>query len=448
MMKQRSMRSHPLKSMVLGALVSGWATGHAEQLGREQIVAWINQPAPVVMPDAGSVLGEAEVETIRALLPPGYSNEFEFPGVALEIQATATIVPHPYYQAASAKFAGQATLGADGTLQNFTAGQPFANERLDAVPAGEAGLMVAWNRSHRWQYYGWKTAEIVMNYLRPTKDGVPGTLKEGFEGGGNVDRWVVQNYHRVYLNHLAMLPDQGYRVNASDSDKRLYKDYVEFFEPFDVQGTKFVIERPLDATEEDQVNSYLPTQRRVRRLSAQERADSFMGSDMTMDDFEGFSGRVLDYEWTYLGKKDVLHVADAKLPTPYFFGPNSRVPNDRWQVRPCLVVEIKSKWAQHPYASKIMFIDAETYNIAVALAFNRQGEVWKIFSPLYVMPTPAAGEPAALESSVPRWATTIAIDRIANTATVARAATPTETPTMTDEEIDREFNVSNLTEGR
>ena len=53
-----------------------------------------------------------------------------------------------------------------------------------------------------------------------------------------------------------------------------------------------MVERSLDPTEEDQVSSYLPRERRVRRLSAEERADKFMGSNFTLDDFEAFSGRV------------------------------------------------------------------------------------------------------------------------------------------------------------
>ncbi len=64
--------------------------------------------------------------------------------------------------------------------------------------------------------------------------------------------------------------------------------------------------------QQDQVNSYLPTERRVRRLSSRERADSWLGSEMTLDDFAGFSGRVLDYERSLLGEKSILAIADLK----------------------------------------------------------------------------------------------------------------------------------------
>ena len=38
-------------------------------------------------------------------------------------------------------------------------------------------------------------------------------------------------------------------------------------------------------------------------MIAKERADSFMGTDLTLDDSQGFSGRILDYTWNYLGRK-------------------------------------------------------------------------------------------------------------------------------------------------
>jgi hypothetical protein len=223
---------------------------------------------------------------------------------------------------------------------------------------------------------------------------------------------------------------------------------VEFLEPFDVKGTKFVVERPLIATEEDQVNSYLPSQRRVRRLSAQERADVYMGSDMTIDDFEAFSGRVLDFDWKLLGEKDVLAVFDARKPLPLYFGPQSRVPHDRWQVRHCYVVEATPKWKGHPYSSKIIFFDADNMNASVALAFNRKNDLWRIFGVLYHLQAPGTTPEEQLERSVPLWSGTFAIDVLANTSTVSVPNKVTSMPTMSKQAIKRRFDVSSLSEGR
>ncbi len=422
------------------------AMGAANAATRADLVAWIQHPPGMVPPDAGIELTQADMAVVEAYLPPGYAGEFDFPELRMEIQARAAYPGHPSYQDATAKFAGQARLAADGALENYTAGRPFSDEQIAAATPQQAGLMIGWDRMHRWQYFGYTATEVPMFYMRGR--GGPGPRQPALAGGGTLDRYTMQHYKRVYLNHLAMLPEQGYRTGADDAEQRFYKDHVEFLEPFDVKGTMFVIERPLDAHEEDQVNSYLPTQRRVRRLSAQERADVYMGTDMTLDDFEAFGGRVLDYEWTYLGKREVLSVADGRAPQAVYFGPGSRVPDNRWQVRTCYVVELKPKFSGHPYSSKIVFFDVETLNAPVAVAVNRKDQLWRIFSGLYYMPQPAAGGVEALETSVPRWIGTIAIDILKDTATLSMTKAGVTNPTWTDRAIDKQFNVSSLGEGR
>lgn len=437
----RRRRALPAALLALVAMTAGAA-------GRDDVVAWIAQAPEALRPDAGRVLSEADMAVIKAYLPPGYAEEFDWPGLKMEIQATESYPGHQSYQDATAKFAGQARLAADGALENYTAGRPFSDEQIAQASPEQAALMVGWDRTHRWQYYGYFAPEVAMYYVRGT--GGPGPQLKPLAGGGTLDRYTMQNYKRVYLNHLAMLPEHGYRSGADDADERFYKDHVEFLEPFDVKGTMFVIERPLDAHEEDQVNSYLPTQRRVRRLSAQERADVYMGTDMTLDDFEAFSGRVLDFDWTYLGKRDVLTVASGRSPNAVFFGPGSRVPDDRWQVRSCYAVELKPRFKAHPYSSKIIFFDVETLNSPVAIAFNRDGQVWRIFSALYFKPAQAADGVAALETSVQRWMGTIATDVLKNTSTVSTSLAEggSYNPTLTDREIEKQFNVSALGEGR
>lgn len=430
----------------VGALcLASNATLANDDITRDVLLKWIAAGDSHTPPAAGTVLGAGD-DAIAAFLPPGYANEYEFPEVRLEVHATARFAPHHSYTEASAAHAGKAELAPDGGILNYVAGQPFDPARFDGLDAEQAGFMIAWNHIHRWQYYGWLSENLMMYYLQPASGG--GQLKPGFSGGGHIDRFMSQSYQRVYLSHLAMLPEADYRIDLEDMGGYFYKDHMRFNEPFDVKGTEFVIERAQDPHEPDQINSYLPSERRVRRLSAKERADRFMGADMTMDDFEGFSGQVLDYEWHYLGRRQVLTVADSKGPTLEFFGPKSRVPDDVWQVRPTYAVEIVSTWEGHPYASKLLFIDTETYNVTVGLAFNREGQLWRIVSPLYWLPEPDASGSAAIETSVQRWAATVAIDRLADTATISRATEPTEMPTMSVAQIKRRFSVSNLTSGR
>lgn len=421
---------------------------HAEDVSKADILAWLNEQVTVDPPAAGSVIDAQNLAKIHPWIPPGLRDEFEFPGVRVEIQQTMDYPGHQVYQDVSEKFAGQAQLGDKGQLLNHQAGRPFSAEQIANATPENGGLMVAWNQFHRWQFMGYKVEELTMTYVDNSVGNTPLDPAHGLIGGGNQTRRLTQFYHRVYLSKLAWLGDQDYRVKTPDSDKRYFKDFISFLAPFDVKGTSFVVERDLDPHADDQVNIYSPTERRVRRFSAKERADKFMGSEGTLDDFEGFSGRVLDYRWSYLGRRELLYVADGKEGVPQGFGPHSRLPLDRWQIRDCHVVEVKSVWDGHPYGSRILFFDAQTFSAALSLVIDHDENLWKTFQTVYRGTAPQESLDSPMETSVQGWRGQFNIDRKTNNATVVQAVTPTEHPNLKPSQIKRVFSVSNLTSGR
>ncbi len=420
----------------------------AQDVARHELDSWLEQDVTIDPPAAGTVIEAHQVEMLRPWIPPGLIDEFRFPEMRVEIQATQDYPGHHTYVAATERFSGQARIGSDGRLENYVAGQPFSDQQIVTADTKTAGYMVAWNQIHRWQYSGYKVADLTMTYVGSTPGQAPADSEHGLLGGGDVTRRLSQAYHRVYLSKLAWLSEQNYRMDLAANETVFFKDFIEFLAPFDVKGTKFVVERYLDPHADDQVNIYSPTERRVRRFSAKERADRFMGSEGTLDDFEGFSGRVLDYVWTYLGKGALLYVADSKHAVARGFGPYSRLPMDQWQVRDCHVVEVISTWDKHPYGSRILFIDTQTYGVALSMVFDHDAQLWKLFQTVFRGPAPQDGSNAPIETSVPGWRGEFIIDRKTNKATIVQALSETVHPTMNAAQIRRIFNVSNLTSGR
>jgi hypothetical protein len=410
---------------------------------RAWLATYAQAPADGLAP---GTYGQDRLADLRPYLAPGLIEEFDFPELDFEIVETRHYQPHRWFQEATARYVDHATIADDGMLEGYVAGQPFSREAIDAAPAEKAGVMVAWNQIHRWQYYGYRQSETVMAYVVPTADGSAGELLDGMVGGGHVDRHVSMTYHRVYISKLSDLPDQGYRMDVAGSDELLYKEHMELLSPFDVAGTQFVIERPLDQTLGDQVNSYLPSERRVRRLSAKERADSFMGSVWTLDDFEGFSGLVTDNTWTLIGRKVVPHVVNSKHDRTRFYGPMSVVPQDRWQLRPCYVVEAIPKWEGHRYGRRVMFLDQETFTIVMTLIFDRSDALLKIFMIIHASSDDLVDPDPSL--TIPRWRSSVGINVQDRMATIARAMKPTEFLTMEPTRVRQLFSISNLTSGR
>ncbi len=441
-------RLNYMKSFVICMFMTWALSVSGSEVSYQDVRDWLQTDAAAPVDGiAPGVYGVRDLAKLRHYLPPGFAEEFDFSELSVEITETEHYLPHKSYRAATERFEGTASIGPDGAIESYTAGRPFSAAAIDAAPPEKAGYMVAWSHIFRWQHYGYET-DILMSYVEPNPSGDRHTA--GMEGGGNVIRSMTLYYRRVYLNKLAHQPDGDYRLDIDNTDELHWKEYIEFLDPFDVAGSKFVVERSLDPNLGDQMYSYLPNERRVRRLSAEERSDSFMGSDLTFDDLQGFSGRVLDYSWKYLGRKVVMHVSASRHEQAVFFGPHSHVPSDRWQLRPCYVVELIPKWEGHPYGRRVQFIDADSFNTVVSLIFDRGDSLWKIVYTAYEhADVPAGTEPNA-EESVHRWSALVAIDLHNNTTTVSREPPGTQSryEAVSPSRVRRLFDVSNLTGGR
>lgn len=434
-----------LKGILVSVVVMLQPSLASADVTRQEVLDWLgSQDAPTLQPGSDLVTDQLEA-AITAYLPPGLAEELIFSGAQLSVRATGDYPPHEAYRRATLQYGPQTALGPDGELQNYVAGLPFSVERIEAAAPERGGTMVAWNNVYRWQYFGYRSHDILMNFVSAGNDEAGHQISGfGLAGGGVLERVLHNNYQRVYLDHIATLPHKDFQLSNADADGLFYKDLMEFTDPFDVRGMKFVIERADAPHVDDQVYSYLPTQRRVRRVSAKERADSFMGTNMTMDDFEGFSGRVLDYRWMYHGRKEILTIPDSSHPTARYYGPHSRAPDDEWQLRTCLVIEQIPTWEGHPYHSKILFVDAQTFNIPLAMAFDRETVLWKLFFTLYDWYGDQGDEP---QYTVPVWLSMNTVDFKKNNATVV-ISQETTLPALEPEDVRRLFSVSNLTGGR
>ncbi len=370
--------------LFIGLLVwsgPGWAQDERSSMTRETVLQWTQQYKDAQPGfQSGETLALSDIEKLRPFLPPGYFEEFQFPEVTFEMTPTGDYTPRTDYLEATEKFAGQTRLAEDGSLRNYTAGQPFPSDQLDpAEPT--AGLKVGWNFNFRWQHYGIKVGNFATVMIKPggTHGALSGLPDDMIQPGGTVERVLLQRYQRVYHSHLAMLPEQNYTLPVDGAAEFEWKDITDFTDPYEMRGLRMLIQRSSDPHRADQAWTYVPSLRKVRRVSAEEKADSFQGSDTTLDDFFGFSGRVLDYDWTFHGWKNVLHIMNSPHAYARYYGPAGRAPLGPWELRNTLVVELRPKRENHPYSSKIMFIDAQTYRVTSSMAFDQEGKLWKVW---------------------------------------------------------------------
>ena len=96
-------------------------------------------------------------------------------------------------------------------------------------------------------------------------------------------------------------------------------------------------------------------------------------------------------------------------------------------------------WEGNPVKSRIMFLDKETFNVALGLIVNREDKLWKTMQTVHKVFD---------ESNVSGFFGMSMIDQLNNTTTICSKLTPTEYPVRTPKEIKRTFSVSSLSEGQ
>ena len=327
----------------------------------------------------GDTISFADVEKLKDFLPPEFCDNREFffyEGMQLEIGPTMRKYgAADAYNAASEKYKGQAKIGQDGALENYTAGLPFDTAAIDCKGDPNAGTKIIWDflktwngdgARSTWSYTYWDRGEQLPLYYE-------GTAK------------VIALSNRVEPQYLA--ENNG---DIFPQEKRQSAFGIEVDAPFDARGILVLTYRyksadgPLKDMKNDDTWVYVPDLRRVRRISSAQRTDSVQGTDFTMDDLRSFSGIPPQYEWKCLGEKTVIAPMNTKtLAYPYTdtynFGPYGfSYASDRWEVRNAWIVRFIPKNEDHPYHHKDIYIDKETYEPLFSFAYDRKKELWKV----------------------------------------------------------------------
>ena len=327
----------------------------------------------------GDTISFEQVEKLKEFLPPEFWTNREFffyEGMQLEIGPTLRKYgAADAYIAMSEKYKGQASIGEDGGLANYGAGQPFEAARIDCKGDPNAGVKIIWNfvkawngdgARSTWSYTYWDRGEQLPLYYE-------GTAK------------VITLVNRVEPEYQT--------ANAGDvfpNEKRNSVFGIEVDAPFDARGIMLLTYRyrtadgPLKQAKNDDTWVYVPDLRRVRRISSAQRTDSVQGTDFTMDDLRSFAGIPPQYEWKCIGEQTVIAPMNTKsLAYPYAdsynFGPYGfSFASDRWEVRNAWIIRFDPRNEDHPYHHKDIYVDKETYEPLYSFAYDRKKELWKI----------------------------------------------------------------------
>jgi len=365
-----------LKKLV--ALSAALCAGQALALTEADVDASFNPyaaggvSAPGV--SVGMKIDKSNVSKFKALIDPATYGLIEQGSLEFPVEETRSIGLHGNYIAATKKNAAQVKLGsAKGTIEGYVAGRPFPAKPEKGDP--RAGEKLAFNYKYTqivgdsgriypfiWQYKDAKTAKV--------------------------ERTLEFDFHFLSYKHRTT---QAPTADIEPNPSKIYRGiYLKVLSPSDLKNTQLLIQRFDDDSKLDDSYLYLGFQRRVRRLATGQTTDSFLGSDIMIEDFEGYNGRVLDMDWKYIETKVMLmpvyrhsewKQTEAKDQDGYgqvkFAGQAGCFPNIPWSLRVVHVLEGIPTDASNPIGKRVLYMDAQTSTFPMILAYDRKGELWK-----------------------------------------------------------------------
>jgi hypothetical protein len=323
---------------------SSWAN---DEQTYERLYEWITKPMPYEAIEAGTHLGlEHRSDVLEALIPQSAWKYYIFDGMDMEIAATGNYPAPPHW---GKHMNSDYHLDDRGVLIGFKGGGfPFDDIEISDPLAGQK---VIWNML-------WRPGQV--DYVMPMTTWLRGE-------GGRLDR-------KLEFTSIASTYSRGDHCLVEGYEEVKTKQVMEFRSPRDLAGAKDMSISYVDHERENSGWMYIPSQRKPRRTLASERTSELMGMDMIREDMNGFGGKVYENAWTYLGTKSVL--ATINVPdNPEAGGPHLWVPHKtRWEVRKAHVVLMHPTVDNHPYSSRIVFIDAETNWTLWMFAFDQEDD--------------------------------------------------------------------------
>jgi len=336
----------------------------------------------------GDVLGPSNWQDAQGLLPDEilahYKNGEYINRIAdIGLRAYRTTALPEDFQEASRANRGLYALSAAGSVVEqrtgkqppYIMGLPFPN--VDAQDP-EAGTKIVWN----FFYSTWYNdnnhflTELVLLSRR------------------GIDRRIVTD---VYTLMYDGAPEARDRDNPSNL---LMQVLARVVSPSDLNGTISLTWRFRDPDKHDSQWTFVPGQRKARQVSALNRSDGFLGSDICLDDGPFFDAKPEDFTFRLIERRDQLVFMD-----PYSITGDTEiapVQGGGWRIlwkdaprigsddpswkglpwapvsavlvrRPMWIVEATPRDPNYLYGRIMLRFDAETYQGSFATKYDRAG---------------------------------------------------------------------------
>jgi hypothetical protein len=302
----------------------------------------------------GKTIDANSIEQVKDLVPAITYQVIKDMGGTINIEAAKIdFVPSQgWINATKENIANKPTIDGEMILRNFTGGCPFPRPEGDPVK-------IAWNRDRGC----YEADDFIYGKVR--------FYVVGQDGKGRTSGADYARLRYAYRTDIEPIPEL-------EGNPGIYRSTrFNVLSPFDLKGLTLMVTKYKDSTRQDDVNIYVPTMRRVRRMSAGQRCDSMAGTDAAWDDADIYDGEVRANDYKMIAKRDFL-LAHQDYPYPEDQKREGLwVHGVRYSKRPCYIMEANSNIPNFCYSKRVWYIDPVASRIYMATLYERKGRLWK-----------------------------------------------------------------------
>jgi hypothetical protein len=198
----------------------------------------------------------------------------------------------------------------------------------------------------------------------------------------NVDFDCIYRVDVARMSRRILAPPYGYLDKRAEKNGE-YKALMSVLStPRDLKGLSVLTSIYNDANKFNQNMTYVPSIRRVRKMSATDTQDPMNGQDLIYDDNEGFSQKITPHRYPYTF--EIIEEREYLVPisidgTEYVDSKDGyTLKNVKMQRRPCYVLQLTQQDPNYVYSKRIFYIDKEVLMLTGFMQnYDQKGRLYR-----------------------------------------------------------------------
>jgi hypothetical protein len=313
----------------------------------------------------GKTITPANLDQVKDYMPETLYNLMSDTGtwgeISFEIVPYRPMIPSEGELKYTREYLGQAKIGPDDGILNYTGGYPFPNTR--------------------------NPLEMMYNFDKRNLGDNLGALQDPFITDGK------RKYDRVFTIYTDMIYFTGRREvpptpSITPNKKKIFRAaHTHYRQPASLKGNRGMNIKWTDTSRSYGSWSWSSATRRIVRRSSAQRQDHVGGTDICMDDNMTWDGVIPSQTYKLLGEKELLIARHQDLEV-VFKGHKegycllNGLQKERMKH---FVVEAVNKDPNYIYTRQVYYLDPEIWSINYADKWDRSGNLWKTFESAYLI---------------------------------------------------------------